>query len=146
MSSVTWKDYANSALELVGQPVAHMGRDPSMGFDCVGIPHYAARMAGLDMGPTIHYAYDPSEQDLVRGLEQFADRCADNRQAHIWQVWIPGGSRHVAVPAYDIDGGRIVCVIACRKRGRVWQVALRPDRCIGWMVRGIDPRPEEVLR
>jgi len=145
MTLIPWKDYANNALQLVGETAMHMGREHAQGFDCVGIAHYAARAAGLDAGPTIHYGPDPSPDDLQRGLAEFADKCSNPRTAHIWQIRVPGGPRHVAIPAYDIDGERVVCVMTCNKRGRVRQVALRPENAAGWLIRGIQPRPCEVF-
>jgi hypothetical protein len=138
---IPWADYADAVRRLRGATFTHMGRSAATGVDCVGVPYAAAAAVGLELGPTLVYDAMPTQEQLEAGLAAFCDRVEDVGRAHIWQVPLFGGARHVMVPLED-DGDVTVCVHAFSRRNRVQESLWRREVAQGWTIRGIEWRPQ----
>lgn len=139
---ISWQKYADEVAKLVGCSVTHAGRSIESGFDCVGVPYAAAVAAGLPLQPLPLYGCQPSENELGSGLAQFCEVATDPNKAHIWQVPFIGGSRHVVVPLQDVANGTL-CVHAWSNRGKVVESLFRRQKACGWIIKGIEWRPQQ---
>lgn len=70
-------DLIVSAQKLVGVPYHHLGRNPEISLDCVGLVYAAAKEAGYSvLGVPNLYSKYPRPEELERQLSLFAKRAA----------------------------------------------------------------------
>lgn len=101
---------AREARSLVGTPWRHLGRQPGVGLDCLGLLIVVARRCGIvapdyDEG---NYGRLPSEQRLLAGLAEHADPVAGNVPfpGCVGVFRIAGRMQHVGLFLARNDGNR----------------------------------------
>jgi cell wall-associated NlpC family hydrolase len=130
--------FLDAVLACIGTPVAHMGRVPGGGLDCVGLLWAACRACGLDLPPTQSYGVLPSESQLTAGLLAYCDRCDDLAAAHAWQVMAGRQARHIVVPVGVNGYGQAEVVHAWGKHSKVRRAVLTDHVAAGWRIRGVE--------
>lgn len=128
--------FIEAVCSCVGTPVAHMGREPGIRLDCVGVPIAALASCGehVDVQP---YSVVPSEKELKEQLQLFAVRVSDGPIAGdlLATFWL-GKIRHVMVA---VGGGEVVYARSRRGGGIVVREKMRRSHEVAeiWRLKGV---------
>lgn len=132
-------DFLTAVDRCVGAPIAHRGRDPKIGLDCVGVPIWALRQCGIEVPEPLGYGLVPSEQAVQQGMVSICSPVdiAARRPGDLLQLLVGRQARHVAVLVSQ-HGGADVIVHAVPKYREVRRTILDLSRLRAvWRVRGI---------
>ena len=124
----------------IGTPIAHRGRLPHVGLDCVGVPIAACRALGMEIAEPPVYGKLPDADTLRYGLGLYCSEMPPDVRVpgDLLQVYAGKQARHVVVYTGRNKHGQDLVVHAWGKNSIV-QRAILDERVVAcWVIRGID--------
>lgn len=119
MEATLGERVAACALELVGTPFRHQGRQPGRGLDCVGVVLAALERAGAPFRWPVAYRFDPDPDLLLEALGAGFAPCAVPEPGDVLAFRLDGpdsGPKHVGIAC---GPGRMVHVYGRTSRVRL---------------------------
>lgn len=126
----------------IGTPVAHRGRVPHVGLDCVGLIIAACRELGMVIPEPSPYGRLPDADTLRAGLRPYCTEMPGTMRVpgDILQVYAGRQPRHVVVYTGQNECGQHIVVHAWGKNSRVQRALLGQIVAATWSINAMGAR------